>query len=225
MLWLIFFVPVVCWLIAARDRALRIGIGLGLLVTACAEVALLHGWIFADERFTATVACAIVVAVLLVCGWSSDEPDRSVRAIAGAVLIFGCSLCSLLAALVGVAAFLSPHVEVPADDVLLPLPAGLVVTGDTTEPCDGGATTYCSRTFEIAGSATVADRQVFDRVMDRLETTHGWSPHYDAAGEVWTDCRTRGWWLDRRIMCVRVHRGDLPGQPPVTVSFESESRE
>ncbi|WP_405164726.1 hypothetical protein OG203_06305 [Nocardia sp. NBC_01499] len=238
MLRLLFLVPVLCWLLAARSTPVRIGLSLILTAIACAQIALTEGWIMSDKMVTTTTALAVVVVCLFVGGFMLDEPGQSVRTMVGVVLSVAWCVLSFFVVLVIVVlrGLISPMAAMPSNDVLSSLPSGLVVSSDTTEECVGRPTRECWRTFEIGGSATIPDTEVLKRVLEYLHSARGWSLHYDETRQGWTDCHTSGWWLDRQNVCVwaygpRVHVGNTTpgpngpanGQTPATVSFQSWS--
>ncbi|MEU6583362.1 hypothetical protein [Nocardia sp. NPDC046763] len=239
MLRLIFFAPVVCWLLMARSAALRIRLGLLLFAIAAVQVAVTHGLVMAAEPITVLAGLAITVIVVLLCGWIFDEPGRSGRAMIGIALSLAWSLFTMLVVLVTAVAstlglFGSGH---PKDDVLLPLPSGLVVLKDDDSYCGGTAVTYCYREFWIGGSAMIPDADVFTHVLDHIRS-RGWSLDYDENYQEWHGCRVTGWWLDRLHSCVEVYspwtgasqtnrvltRGTR-SEPPARIVFDNHDRD
>ncbi|MFF0613330.1 hypothetical protein ACFYUD_32155 [Nocardia tengchongensis] len=69
----IFFVPVVCWLLAARGTVLRIWLGLLLFVIACLQVSVAAGWVLADEPVTVTAGLAMVEVVVSRLGGAEEQ--------------------------------------------------------------------------------------------------------------------------------------------------------
>ncbi|APA99389.1 hypothetical protein [Nocardia seriolae] len=234
----IFFVPVACWLLAARDMRLRIRLGMLLFAIACLQVAVVVGWALADEPVTATAGLAMVAVVVSLCGWIFDAPGRSVRSTIGVTLSMVWSVLTTLvvlavAALSGVGLL---GVDYPKDDVLGSLSPGLVVLSTRTSVCWGSTQTYCYRRFVIGGSASIRDADVLTHVLDHLRG-QGWSLDYDEGFQWWKGCRSTGWWLDRLHTCVWamgpwtgaqqanrvITRGAGP-EPPAIIDFANRER-
>ncbi|MEV6072533.1 hypothetical protein AB0L82_38835 [Nocardia sp. NPDC052001] len=240
MLALLFFLPVVCWFLAARSRGIRIGLCLVLFALASAQFALVQGDLLPGKTHTLTIVLAIVVVGVLVCGWLLDGSQWSTRAMIGWTLTVGWCVFTVFAVALSILAFgvIGPAPTVAREDVLLPLPSGLVVSSNTTEPCGDSKTAMCAHIFEIRGSATTPDTAVLDAVLAHLRTVHGWSLEYDETSQVWVGHSTTGWLLDRQNVRVQVfgpwtgaaghqprlprRRGLVTEQPPATVHFLSQ---
>ncbi|MVU81024.1 hypothetical protein GPX89_27715 [Nocardia sp. ET3-3] len=215
MLKLIFFVPLVCWLLVAHGIRARIVVGLLLTVVAGLQVLVTGGWILAGGTVTATVGLALLALLVMFCGWIFDlpgapmrsEPVRAVRSIVGVAASLLWGVLTLLAVLLVAALSVMglQGVPYPSDDELLPLPAGLVMLRESERQCAGSSDTHCGRMYVIGGSGTVRDTDVPDRLVDQFRA-RGWSLDYHEDKQQWTQCRSTGWPLDRVHTCVWIDR-------------------
>ncbi|WP_431957878.1 hypothetical protein [Nocardia lijiangensis] len=216
---MLFLVPLLCWLFAARTPRSRIRVGAVLAVIAAAEFAVVFRWVLPAGTVTAMVVLMVLNTAVAVWGLvsdRSDDADFSMLNRAGRVLVVGYCVVSLLVTAAVVGVMKGQRASVPPSEALLPLPDGLVVLANGDRGCGGNSSTICLRAFEIGTAGAVPAEEVSDHVRRHLETVHAWSLYRSRAGD-WSGCRDEGWVFDRNSLCVSVF--DRPGR--TLVWFES----
>ncbi|WP_040809401.1 hypothetical protein [Nocardia concava] len=230
---LILMVPLVCWFLAVRVPRNRWRVGVVLAGLAVAQLAVsfaewrLRHWQESLEVLLFSVSVVVLLAALV---WDWAETGG------GGVLHWGVRGFAGLFAAVSVVGVLfvmavdsgeldgpggngGKVVTTPDVELLLPLPAGLKVVGDSTDCNRTTWGSYCNRSFAIAVTDGSPGSEVADRLLRHLRDTGGWTfkPEGDYGtgeprGTRWGACRTAGWWLDRQNEDVSVF-AFAPGAP------------
>jgi hypothetical protein len=228
---LLFFLPLACWVPAARSSRHRIRTVLVLAVIAGAELVVsFEAWPLRHCRDSVEVLLTLAGIVVLTVGLIIDRRASStptIRTRAGAVLsalyciVAGLGVLFVMAAdsgtLDGPGGNGGKHVPVPSTELLLPLPTGLVVRNDSARCSGTNWGPYCTRTFTIGSTGGTPDSEVADHIRQHLQNTLGAAFTLTASGPdgmEWESCRTAGWWLDRENEHIWVY-SSAPGAPPV----------
>jgi hypothetical protein len=213
--------PLLCWAVAARTKAL--GLAFGAMLAACAALTGMTaaGWLSSGWRFPPVALLTLAMVVILGAGIAAEgrQPGvprlrRTTRAWAAAVPAglfgVGCLAWVWLFACSG-----PPFVTLPSSATVLPLGAGLTAVRDTGS-CDAGADNDfeygCDRSIVVRGADGMPAKAVLALVLEDLAQEHGWD--LPTSGDnAWGSCRYAGW----QYVCVTV------GTYPVPVGIDVSS--
>jgi len=202
---ILLFVPLGCWLLAARPGRARPTIAAVLAAAALTAVAALLDELPRQVHWTALIAAGCVLAVTPLIGlalvWPVHHGESGDRRGAAAALSVGCALLAGAATyLFGLALDVNgPPSRVPAASELTALPAGLHITAERSG-CGGGSTNYCERELTVTGAPGQDPAQLLDQLREQLAAA-GW-PLTPNDSDGWKACRTSGILLDADELCV-----------------------
>ncbi|MFE3195559.1 hypothetical protein ACFXHA_41615 [Nocardia sp. NPDC059240] len=238
MVRLIFLIPLVCWLLAARPSRARLYIGLALTAILVVQLVVsFQSWALRScfesvEVLLSFVAGAVLVAGLIREVRSTDTPLAriSVGAVPATLYCAALVLGTLWLTLVSSGTLDGPggnggkFPPIPPADELGSLPAGLTVlsTSATCSRTNWGP--YCEREFAIGSTDGASDAQVADRVVRYLQDVRDLPlPPRGGDGDLkqWETCRLTGWWLDVEDETVAVGlQTSMPEQPATVVTID-----
>ncbi|MGF6883985.1 hypothetical protein ABIA39_003773 [Nocardia sp. GAS34] len=207
---LIFLVPLLCWLLAARSPRIVLGGGVILVAVAAGEFAVANDRLLSAQKTTVLAILIVADVVVFVSGLYVDGwTGGRVTAITIAGTILGAVYCVLsLGGMVAIALIThGQRASIPSAGILPPLPAGLTPTGSQTRCRDyddsDNDSTVCSRSFEIGSTRGAPATEVADLMVQHLQA-HNWPFVYDEKRNKWSACHPAGWGLDRSTLCATV---------------------
>ncbi|WP_431968261.1 hypothetical protein [Nocardia sp. bgisy134] len=210
---LVFVIPLVCWLLAARSPRYRLGVGVALAAIAATQLVVSFlAWTLREVQYSVEVLLTLASVGILVVGLITDRAAggmASLRTALGGVLVVLYCVASPLGVLL-MLSFWSDYfpsyggkpVPVPAADQVLPLPDGLVVLADSSWCSESRRGPWCHRVLSIGSTDGTPDSGVADRLLQHLRDSRGLPLELYSSGSdgrEWDMCRNTGWWLDRAV--------------------------
>lgn len=191
-------VPLGCWALLRRGRAIRVGVAVTLVVLAAAVAMVQTGMIDLRARMEIVAAYAPLSAMVIGVGVVLDRhrPVAGWRWRLGAVGLSAYLGLILLCCNPFLVYVVNTDPFVPDSDELLPLPAGLTVVANRETGCGSGT---CGRDIVVGSPIGQPATAIAALVVAHLTDQHRWRLDASAAG-----CRRTGWLLDRSILCVEV---------------------
>lgn len=199
--WGYVLLPLVCWAVLARTRAVGAVVAAVLAALAVVPVGLEYGWFHSRAVAESQAGYPLAAGLTVLLGALAEHLRRGHRPAGGSgrttAAIALTAAHALLGLVIGLLYQLAVHEPFSPERSELALPPGLAVEHDSGPDRDCGLHT-CLRELTVVSTEDRSAAEVARRLRERL-TAEGWHTRPDLVL-----ARRHGWLLDKRITLLSI---------------------